>query len=220
MPRPVAEDAHPGKLLDTNRFERDTQDDMIDLGPASEQEMVLAFLKAELNSPRFSSEYQIDRYTLIDLADLQSSTQNAARLEKLKKVKGDLLLLPNVVWRRAALENGDLPRLKYLNHRNWKTLSGDTRLVSDGARNIDLKKRPNNDTNTHILAVAKAFKEGTRYPELIGVAGEEEGADIILIEGHVRATAYSLAGWPGHIDCFLGISPDTHNWDEAYGCTH
>ena len=186
---------------------------MIDLCPATEHEMVLAFLKAELNSPRFKDEYQIDRQTLIDSADLQSSSQNAARLKELKRLKG-ALLLSNVAWRRVALENGDLPRLKYLNHSSWKAYSGGTRLVSDGAKNIHSMP---NDPKSHILALLEAFKGGARYPELIAVAGEQEGADIILIEGHVRATAYVLAGWLGRIDCVLGISPMTHQWDGWYG---
>jgi len=189
---------------------------MIDLGPATEQEMVLAFLKAELNSPRFSVEYQIDRQALIESADLQSFSQNAARLEELKRVKG-ALLLPNVVWRRVALEKGDLPRLKYANHSHWIGFSRGTRLVSDGSRNVD--SMPNNP-RSHILAVAHAFDGGTKFPELIAVTGEEEGADIILIEGHVRATAYALAEWPGYIDCFLGTSSNTKQWDHDYGCAH
>jgi hypothetical protein len=189
---------------------------MIDLGPATEDEMVLAFLKAELNSPRFSGGYQIDRRTLIDSADLESFRQNAARLNELRRVKG-ALLLPNVAWQRIALQNGDLPRLKYLNHRSWKSFSGNTRLVSDGAKNVH--SMPNNP-KSDILAVAKAFKEGATFPELIAVAVEEEGADIMLIEGHVCATAYALVGWPGHIDCLLGTSSSTEEWDHGYGYTH
>ena len=186
---------------------------MIERGSATEHEMALAFLKAELNSPRFSGEYQIDRI-LIDSPDLESSSQNAARLEELKRVKG-ALLLPNVAWQRVALERSDLPRLKYLNHPHWIELSGGTRLVSDGAKKLDPKKSQN--TNVDILAVADAVKTGVTFPELIAVIGEEQGADIILIEGHLRATAYALAGWPGQIACILGTSSRTQEWDVWYG---
>jgi len=189
---------------------------MIDLCPATEDEMVLAFLKAELNSPRFSSEYQIDRRTLVDSADLGSPSQNAARLNELRRVKG-ALFPPNVAWRRVALENGDLLRLKYANLDNWRRLSRHTRLVSDGAKNVH--SMPDNP-KLHILAVAKEFQRGATYPELIAVAGEEEGAGIILIEGHVRATAYAVAGWPGRTDCILGTSSSAEQWDHGYGCTH
>jgi hypothetical protein len=187
---------------------------MIDLGPATQDEMVLAFLKAELKSPRFSGEYQIDQRRLIDSADLQSSRQNQARLEALERVKA-ALVFRDATWRRVALEKEDLPRLKYLNHPDWIELSGGTRLVSDGAKKIDSKKLPN--TNAHILAVTDAVKTGATLPELIAVVGEEEGADIILTEGHVRATAYVLAGWAGQIICILGTSRSTHGWDAWYG---
>lgn len=188
---------------------------MLELGPATEPEMVQAFLRAELDSPRFSGEYHIDRHALIDSADLQSPTQNATRLGALKKVKGSLLL-PRVAWRRVGLQEGDLPRLKYLNHPDWIEFSGGTRLVSDGAKNIRSKKMRGN-TNAHILAVADAFRKGATYPQLIAVTGEEDLADIILTEGHVRATAYILAGWPSHIECILGTSRITHEWDVWYG---
>jgi hypothetical protein len=191
---------------------------MIDLGPATQDEMVLAFLKAELESPRFRGEYQIDRLTLIDSADLQSSSQNTARLEALQSVRG-ALVLADATWRRVALEKDDLSRLKYLNHPGWIRLSGGTRLVSDGAKNVDSTQVPN--TNAYILAVANKIKTGDTYPEaypeLIAVVGEEEGADIILTEGHMRATAYVIAGWPGQIVFILGTSRCTHEWDAWYG---
>jgi hypothetical protein len=187
---------------------------MIDLGPATQDEMVLAFLKAELKSPRFSGEYQIDQRGLIDSADLQSSSQNQARLEALQRVKG-ALVFRDATWRRVALEKGDLTRLKYLNHPDWIELSGGTRLVSDGAKNVNSKKVSN--INAHVLAIAHAVKTGARHPELIAVVGEEKGADMILTEGHARATAYVLAGWPGQIVCILGTSRSTHGWDASYG---
>jgi len=191
---------------------------MVDLGSATVHEMVLAFVKAEVDSRRFSHDYQaplaqsgFDRRTLIDLADLESVSQNKARLDILKKGKGRLLqgLLGDVTWRQVALEEIDIPRLKYLNHQNWIDFSGGTRLVSDGAKNIHSRILPNN-TNAQILTIAEAFKNGSRYPELIAVAVDE---NIVLVEGHMRATAYILAGWHARIECILGASPTMHKWD-------
>ncbi|HSZ03421.1 MAG TPA: hypothetical protein VK788_28255 [Terriglobales bacterium] len=191
---------------------------MLELRSATPEEMVLAFLKAEIDSERFGSSYQatlaqsgFDRCTLIDSPDLHSTRQNAARWKILATVKGGLFQgLADVSWRRVALEKIDIPRLKYLNHRNWIEFSGGTRLVSDGAKNIRSRILPNN-TNPQILAIADDVRNGKTYPELIAVA--EEGQDIILVEGHMRATAYILAGWSGPIDCILGASPSMHKWD-------
>jgi len=185
---------------------------MLELGPATEHEMVLAFVRAEVDSVRFSPDYQgLDRHTLIDSADLESASQNEARLQALNRAKGGLIqgLLGAVTWRRVALERTDIPRLKYLNHRDWIEFSGGTRLVSDGAKNIGSRCLPSS-TNAQILPIAKAFENGSRCPELIAAAVRE---DIVLVEGHTRATAYTLAGWPMRIDCILGASPTTHRWD-------
>jgi len=191
---------------------------MRELGQAKADEMVLAFLKAEIDSQRFRSDYQaplaqsgFDRRTLIDSPDLRSALQNEARRMVLERAKGGLFqgFPADVTWRRVALEKADIPRLKYLNHRNWIEFSGCTRLVSDGAKNIGSRILPN-DTNAQILTIAEAFKNGSRYPELIAVA---VGEDIVLVEGHMRATAYILAGWPARVACILGASPTMDRWD-------
>jgi hypothetical protein len=192
---------------------------VLELRPATLDQMVLAFLRAEIDSERFGSCYQaplaqsgFDRRTLIDSPDLHSTRQNVARRAVLATVRGGIFqgFPADVTWRRVALEKTDTPRLKYLNHRNWTEFSGGTRLVSDGAKNIHSRILPNN-TNPQILAIADDVRNGKTYPELIAVAGE--GQDIILVEGHMRATAYILAGWSVSIDCILGASPSMHEWD-------
>jgi hypothetical protein len=67
---------------------------MIELGPTTEDAMILAFLRAEVNSPRFGSVVQhwlgllrSDR-GLIDNADLADAAQNAIRKELLGGVRG------------------------------------------------------------------------------------------------------------------------------------
>jgi hypothetical protein len=205
--------------LDRNHSTSETEVDMVELGPASVNEMVLAFVKAEVDSERFRNDYLapmaqcgFDRHTLIDSADLESASQNRVRLYALTRAKGGLLRgLEDVTWRRVALEKADIPRLKYLNHLNWIEFSGRTRLVSDGAKNIGSIQLPDK-TNAQILKLADDFEKGRRYPELIAVA---VGKDLVLLEGHMRATAYALAGWPTSVDCILGESPSAQKWDSV-----
>jgi len=189
--------------------------------------MVLAFLRAEVDSSRFGAPYQscfaqlkqklgLDRELLLGAADLRSVQHNSVRKNILRTARGygdGQLLFRNfpsdVTWRRIALETTDLGKLKYGNWPPWPAFSGWTRWVVDGAANIhsvDLGNR----TNDLILAIASDVKAGKKYAELIGAAGE--GGDVILIEGHVRATAYALAQLPDRMECIVGTSPAMRNW--------
>ena len=194
---------------------------MIELGPATEDEMILAFLQGEIDSPRFGNAYNVilrnsglDR-TAIAGPDLQSARENYIRHELLRVVRGygdDSFLFQgfpaDLTWRRVQLDAGDYQRLRYANHDTWVNFSGGSRVVSDGARNIALITATE-DANTNIRAVAAALQAGIRYAPLIAVDGPS--GSMILIEGHTRATAYV-------IECFepfeviIGSSPVMNNW--------
>jgi hypothetical protein len=175
---------------------------MIELGPATQDQMVLAFLRAEIDSPRFGEKYkkcfdhlqafQITRQALIDNANLDSARDNAQRIEILKAVRGyrgnNFLFtrFPNDVrWSRVGLEPADWIRVKYANYRTWIELSGGTRLIADGAKNIN-SVIAEEETNENVKAVVAELGRGKRYPELIGVRNHND--EIVLIEGHTRAT--------------------------------
>jgi len=196
---------------------------MIERGSAADKDMVLAFLKAEIDSPRFGSYYGailtqwgLDRTLLIDRADLGNMKDNQIRTELLKAVRGYTAgqylfagFPPNVQWRRTDLEPTELKRLKYANFPTWVTLSSGSRLVSEGAKNIDtIQAAENADVN--IKAVAEQLRRGKRYPELIVVQGP--GEDLIVVEGHTRATAYVLAEHAEPIPLLVGTSSLLHQW--------
>jgi hypothetical protein len=121
-----------------------TERKVIMTSPATEDEMVLAFLKAEIDSPRFGSRYRtilansgLDRRSVIENADLRSEQGKLIRRELLKLVRGygtgQALFrgFPhNVQWRRVLLDQTDLSKLKYANEPSWVALSSGTRLVS------------------------------------------------------------------------------------------
>ncbi len=196
---------------------------MIDLGPATEDDTILAFLRAEIDSARFGSKYaailsnsRLDRRSLIDKPDLNSAQDNWTRRELLKLVRGygsNAYLFrgfpTNVQWRRLGLQSNDLSNLKYANCSPWVELSHGTRIVTDGAKNIDLINTPV-DIDKNVKAVADDLKLGKRYPDLIGVNGNSD--EIILLEGHTRATAYVLAQLSESIQCIIGSSPIMRNW--------
>ena len=196
---------------------------MIDLGPSKENEMVLAFLRAEIDSVRAGQFYsaalsnlKVSRRSIIDRPDLLSVEDNQIRNVLLTLVRGygngtyQFQRFPaNVTWRRIALDPSELCAFKYANHRDWVTLSGGTRRVVDGAANIHSIYLANG-TNRNILAVVDGVKTGKKYPELIAVEGEDQ--TVVLIEGHTRATAYALAQLPERIEGIVGSSPIMNQW--------
>jgi hypothetical protein len=199
---------------------------MIELGPATENQMVLAFLRAEVDSPQFGQFYKhcldqlqalgITRKALLDSADLDSSRDNAQRMAVLKAVRGyggNTLLFtrfPNDVrWCRLGLEPADWIRVKYANHSTWVDLSGGTRIVADGAKNIDSVVAAEN-VNQNVKALVVELRKGKRYPELIGVKNDKD--EIVLVEGHSRATAYAVAKLIEPVQSIVGSSPSMKDW--------
>jgi hypothetical protein len=107
------------------------------------------------------------------------------------------------------LQVADWSNVKYANYSTWVALSGGTRIVVDGAKNIDSVITAE-DANKNIKAVAAAVRTGKRYPELIGVSGPR--GEVILLEGHTRATAYALAQLPERAECIVASSPTVSRW--------
>ena|SRR5438477_3463899 len=196
---------------------------MRDLSPATEDDMVLAFVQAEIDSARFGPLYAailsnsgLERSSIIDQPNLQSDRENRIRRELLTAVRGygNRTLLfkgfpQNVTWRKVAIEAEDVGKLKYANYVTWVQLSGGSRLVIDGARRTDAIHVGEN-ANENIKAVADDLRAGKRYPALIAV--ESEGGFLILVEGHTRATAYLLAQIAQPIEAFVGSSPQMKLW--------
>lgn len=191
----------------------------------NEDEMIIAFLKAEIDSVRFGSLYNqlllllgTDR-SIIDNPNINNIQENKIRRTLLDRVRGygkRILLFtgfPNdVIWKRVLITKDELENTKYANHPTWITLSNNTRLVSEGAKNVDLIQTQEN-ANANIKAVAQDFKKGKVYPELI-FASRDTLSGLVLIEGHTRATAYILekGSMPDEIKVIVGISQEIINW--------
>ena len=196
---------------------------MIERGAANENDMVLAFLQAEIDSHRFGRIYRenldqnhICRAELIDNADLADAQQNSIRIQLLKAVRGyqaDTFLFAGfpktVTWRRAELPVSELGRLRYANYPAWNALSEGSRRVTSGARNVD-KIEAGENVNANIRAMAELVMGGARFPPIIVV--EAENGDLIVVEGHTRATAYVIAAKPALIELIIGTSTQMKRW--------
>jgi hypothetical protein len=196
---------------------------MIELGSARECEVVLAFLKAEVASLDYSkyilprlARRGLSRGQLIDNPDPDNAHDNLIRQEILGEYRGygrgESLFCrfpSDVRWRRVELEPHEFGRLKYIREdedKNWMSYSQGTRLPQRVAERIARGELPGLEKK--VCGIQEKLRRGALLPEIIAAEGEK--GDLILIEGHCRATAYVGLNWSGNIPMFLGSSPQMH----------
>jgi hypothetical protein len=172
---------------------------MVELGPAAENEMILAFLKAEVESSRFHERVEygiaatgITRTELLDNANLLDGRQNEARFRILAWFRGyrqNSLLFSgfpgDATWRRVELRPDELPKLRFAKELSWQQMSDNTREISRLVEKLNRGELPQEDAQ-RILAIQRRFENGEIFPDLI--AAEGDNSEIILIEGHSRAS--------------------------------
>jgi hypothetical protein len=98
----------------------------------------------------------------------------------------------NVAWHRALLSLEELNRVRYIDYSYWNQLSGGSRLPADAAVNIRAGKVVFGQSTQGFLHLARELQQGAKFPELI-LTGVSSTSDLVVLEGHVRLTAYFLA---------------------------
>ena len=191
-----------------------------DLGVATADEMVLAFLKAELASHRWPHLHQQVRVhglrAVVESPDLTDATQNRIRAALLQCYRGygaNAALFAgfptDVAWRRMEIDHTELSMFRYAKDKDVCAASGPGRRVIDAARNVADGKAPA-AFSTNVDAVADRTRNGESFPELIAV--DDGGGGFILVEGHTRAAAYVLAKPIYPIGVLIGSSPNMSEW--------
>jgi len=180
---------------------------MIERGSATEDDVIWAFLQAELESSRWGPHVNqalaglgLDR-SLIDAPNLNDPMDNRLRRRVLTADRRGLPM--DVTWRRVDLEASDFETIQYMDVPNWIEFSDGTHLVSVGARNFP---RYSSDKRFQdIVAIAEDIRDGKRFAPLI--ARQHDGGHLELIEGHFRATAYAMELYAEPVKAFVGSSP-------------
>lgn len=110
----------------------------------------------------------------------------------------------DVAWERVALTRDEVLAILYINWDWWLTVSRGTRLATVAA---EVQGRDEGDRE---IAAAAATN-----PELIAVT-DPERAKLVLLEGHVRLTAYAAFPeyLPDELEAYLGVSPRIAEWSE------
>lgn len=192
----------------------------------SEDELILLFLKSELYSNRFGKQItdQIQKdnqnENIITNPDLSKETQNVYRRRLLEKYRGygiNKHLFDNfpekITWHRYLITKSELEKVKYINYDYWNKLSSETRLPVIAARNIKNGLEIFNVSNNNFINASKYIKSGGEFPPIILVCKSLED-DIVILEGHLRVTAYFLEPEciPYKLEVVLGVSKDFANW--------
>jgi hypothetical protein len=181
----------------------------------TEDEMILAFIQGEADSPLRGASYAASGLQPQDWgssADPMNPEENQRRRRALADVRGygrNQRLwkgLPNDVdWYRGVVTVAALGEFKHLNYFTFNKLTNDSRLVRDGAKNVGTVELCENLTE-RIVGVSQAVRNGQRYPSLIALASEVAATPVIL-EGNTRACAYLRELSPEEeIEVILGIS--------------
>ena len=204
---------------------------MEDLGAASDNQVILAWLQAEIESPGFQTYVVGDppepanlsrAMTLARKPDLDNAEQNAARREIIAAAhgfgRGAMIfagLSDDITWRRVRLTVSDVAAMLYSNRSaGWTTLAPGTRTVGEGAAKA-ARVFSGDDTNMHILSLARTICHAEAAPvlsELICLRLPDGG--ISVMEGHTRATAIVMEAHrlKDGVEAFLGESPSIANW--------
>jgi len=191
------------------------------LRPASENEMVAEFLKAEFESARWGPDYVkpnmarcgVTPAMLLD-ADLTDADQNQRRhclLATYRGWRGSAHLFQGwpdrLLWNLVAIGPKDVEHLRYADAGEWRRLSQDTWLPTIGARRISEKDPTILDEIPQdvIWKIAGRIQRGEPLPRTIAI-GTSFGNPIIFVEGHARITAYLIAGIPDHLEIIYGAT--------------
>ncbi len=202
---------------------------MEDLGRAIDDEVILAWLQAEIRSSRFRKYFLGPNPTAEQLAvaerlvyrpRLDSAMENDLRRQALAAVRGFgngtaifRGLANDITWRRVRFTTEEVGQMLYANNvESWRRLAPSLR-VSEGAQRVRNIQPP--DDYVQIVAMADEIEAASAplaFPEIICLSRPDD--EISVMEGHSRATVVAMAAarYPEGIDGFLGSGPSVANW--------
>jgi hypothetical protein len=204
---------------------------MEELGAATEDQVILAWLQAEIESPRFQAYLIGDPPKPTHLArglalarnpDLDNAQHNAERRRIIASAhgfgRGALIfagLEDDIKWRKVRVSIDDVAAMLYSNRNaTWTTLAPATRKVAEGASNAS-RVFSGDDTNMHILSLARIICHTEPTPEVSElICLRLPDGSISLLEGHTRATAIVMEGHklPRGVEAFIGDSASIKSW--------
>jgi hypothetical protein len=178
------------------------------LRPADESEVISAFVRAERDSLRYGERVRA-------LLEKHAGDERAVLAEHRAWGLNEGLFFGfpnNVSWYRAALTKDEVLDILYINWDWWLRITEGSRRPRDAAARMRAGLLPGAPVEDDDERIAQA---AATNPELIAVRASEQDP-IVLLEGHVRLTAYALflEYLPTELELFLGESPEMAGWSE------
>jgi hypothetical protein len=201
-----------------------------DLGPADDNQVLLAWLQAVIESPDFQA-YIVgnppdpSRLAAVLKAarspDLRDPGQNDLRRDVIASVygfgqgRGSFAGIgPDLAWRRFRVTVDEVGDMLYARHEGaWQLLSPATRKVAEGATNVG-HVFTGDATNMVVLSLAAGLCHSEKkIPEVIALRRPDDGR-LVILEGHARATAIALEAhrFPKGVEVFVGDGPSVAGW--------
>jgi hypothetical protein len=202
---------------------------MDDLGLATENQVILAWLQAEIESPDFQQYIVGDPPNPVYLSmalkaarspDLKDAGQNELRRRIITKTHGFGMgagifqgLANDIQWRRFKLSTDEVAEMLYANHSgSWTILAPVTRKVAEGATNVG-HVFTGDQTNMVVLSLAAGICHSEKkLPEIIAIRRPD--GRLVIMEGHARATAIVLEAhrFERGVQAYLGDGPSVAGW--------
>jgi len=203
---------------------------MEDRGPATEEQVILAWLQAAIESPDFQA-YLVGNppnpsrlsaaLKAARAPDLRDREQNDLRRQIVTAAYGFGQgtgsfsgLGDDVRWRRVRLLPAEVAEMLYARHDGaWQLLSPVTRKVAEGATNIG-HVFTGDPTNMVVLSLASGLCHSEKkVPEIIALRRPGDGR-LVILEGHARATAIVLEAhrFEHGVDVLVGDGPSVGSW--------
>jgi len=194
----------------------------------AEAEVILAFLRGEVNSKRFgdAARHAIVSEGGLELIwnpDLESEGQNRAREQALSQYRGwrnsELFgdFPRDVEWHHGVLEPEELERIRFIDYSYWNELSGGSRRPRDVRKTIAAGTLPEwlAELGTDWCFEFAEQLAATGTTEDLIVMGTPDTSDLIVLEGHARLTAIFVGGLQGTmtVQAYLGLSGELSQWD-------
>lgn len=167
----------------------------------NEAEMILEFLKGELNSKRFNedlnnaiNELGLDSNIILN-GNINDDQENIDRLKIMKKFRGypDEELFerfPKIEeWKYLELNEKDIDNIYYIDYDYWNELSNGTSKPVEAAKVIKSGKEIYEVSNQPFLDGVEYNKINKFQPVILITCNDEK---YLIIEGHSRMTVYGF----------------------------